>query len=126
MLLGLILLTMSSQTLPDGVRQTRWQATATASQATPRPAPAQGTTKTPPPQGTTKAPPTAPKDAFFTSKLAPGELRNKQAVLDTSAGTIVMDLLPEAAPNHVAHFITRAREGAYNGTTFHRVISMGI
>jgi cyclophilin family peptidyl-prolyl cis-trans isomerase len=26
----------------------------------------------------------------------------------------------------VAHFITRAREGAYDGTTFHRVITMGI
>ena len=124
MLLGLILLTVSSLTMPDGVQQTRWQAA--AGQATPRPAPAQGTTKTPPPQGTAKTPPTPPKEAFFTSKLAPEELRNKQAVLDTSAGTIVMDLLPEAAPNHVAHFITRAREGAYNGTTFHRVIQGGI
>ena len=37
-----------------------------------------------------------------------------------------MDLLADAAPTHVAHFITRAREGAYNGTTFHRVITMGI
>ena len=41
-------------------------------------------------------------------------------------GTIVLDLLADAAPNHVAHFITRAREGAYDGTTFHRVIAMGI
>jgi peptidyl-prolyl cis-trans isomerase B (cyclophilin B) len=47
-------------------------------------------------------------------------------VLETSYGPIVLDLLPEAAPNHVAYFITRAREGAYNGTAFHRVISMGI
>jgi peptidyl-prolyl cis-trans isomerase B (cyclophilin B) len=39
---------------------------------------------------------------------------------------MVFDLLADAAPNHVAHFITRAREGAYNGTTFHRVITMGI
>jgi cyclophilin family peptidyl-prolyl cis-trans isomerase len=38
----------------------------------------------------------------------------------------VLDLLPDAAPNHVAHFITRAREGAYDGTIFHRVISLGI
>ena len=41
-------------------------------------------------------------------------------------GTIVLDLLADAAPNHVAHFITRAREGAYDGTIFHRVIAMGI
>jgi peptidyl-prolyl cis-trans isomerase B (cyclophilin B) len=72
---------------------------------------------------TQKAP---PRETFFTSMLPAAELQNKQAVLDTSYGTIVLDLLPEAAPNHVAHFITRAREGAYDGTTFHRVIAMGI
>jgi len=63
---------------------------------------------------------------FFTSTLPPAELHGKQAVLETSYGTVVLDLLAEAAPNHVAHFVTRAREGAYDGTTFHRVIAMGI
>lgn len=63
---------------------------------------------------------------FFTSTLPPGELQNKQAVLETTYGTIVLDLLADAAPTHVAHFITRVREGAYNGTAFHRVIAMGI
>jgi cyclophilin family peptidyl-prolyl cis-trans isomerase len=67
-----------------------------------------------------------PRDPFFTSKLPASEIQNKQAVLETAYGTIVLDLLADAAPNHVAHFITRAREGAYDGTTFHRVISMGI
>jgi len=70
--------------------------------------------------------PAPPRDTFFTSTLKPEEIRNKQAVLETSEGTIVLDLLADAAPNHVAHFITRAREGAYNGTIFHRVIAMGI
>lgn len=70
--------------------------------------------------------PAPPRDTFFTSTLPASELRNKQAVLDTSEGTIVLDLLADAAPNHVAHFITRAKEGAYNGTIFHRVIAMGI
>src|SRR5688572_33069065 len=70
------------------------------------------------------APPARP--AFFTSTLPDADLRNKQAVLETTLGTIVIDLLPDAAPTHVAHFITRAREGAYDGTTFHRVITMGI
>ena len=70
--------------------------------------------------------PAPPRDTFFTSTLPASELRNKQAVLETSEGTIVLDLLAEAAPTHVAHFITRAREGAYNGTIFHRVIAMGI
>jgi peptidyl-prolyl cis-trans isomerase B (cyclophilin B) len=67
-----------------------------------------------------------PAPAFFTSTLPASELQNKQAVLETSEGTIVMDLLADAAPTHVAHFITRAREGAYSGTVFHRVIAMGI
>jgi cyclophilin family peptidyl-prolyl cis-trans isomerase len=63
---------------------------------------------------------------FFVSTLPPAELQNKQAVLETTYGTVILDLLADAAPNHVAHFITRAREGAYDGTTFHRVIAMGI
>jgi peptidyl-prolyl cis-trans isomerase B (cyclophilin B) len=67
-----------------------------------------------------------PKDPFFASTLPRAEIENKQAVLATAHGTIVLDLLAEAAPNHVAHFITRAREGAYDGTVFHRVIAMGI
>jgi cyclophilin family peptidyl-prolyl cis-trans isomerase len=71
-------------------------------------------------------PATPPKDPFFTSTLPIEQLRNKQAVIETSQGTIVLDLLADAAPNHVAHFIMRAREGAYDGTTFHRVIPMGI
>jgi peptidyl-prolyl cis-trans isomerase B (cyclophilin B) len=70
--------------------------------------------------------PAPPTEAFFASTLTAAELQNKQAVLDTTSGTIVLDLLAEAAPNHVAHFITRAREGLYDGTTFHRVIAMGI
>jgi peptidyl-prolyl cis-trans isomerase B (cyclophilin B) len=63
---------------------------------------------------------------FFTSTLPAAEIQNKQAVIETSVGTIVLDLLGEAAPNHVAHFMTRAKEGAYDGTAFHRVIAMGI
>jgi peptidyl-prolyl cis-trans isomerase B (cyclophilin B) len=68
----------------------------------------------------------APADPFFVSTIPPAELRNKQAVVETSLGTMVFDLLADAAPNHVAHCITRAREGAFDGTTFHRVIPMGI
>jgi peptidyl-prolyl cis-trans isomerase B (cyclophilin B) len=71
-------------------------------------------------------PATPAADPFFTASVPIEQLRNKQAVLETSQGTIVLDLLADAAPNHVAHFIMRAREGAYNGTVFHRVIPMGI
>ena len=70
--------------------------------------------------------PAPPRNPFFTSTLPAADLQNKQAVIETPHGTIVLDLLAEAAPTHVAHFITRAREGAFDGTTFHRVIAMGI
>jgi peptidyl-prolyl cis-trans isomerase B (cyclophilin B) len=70
--------------------------------------------------------PQPPPDTYFVNTLTAADIQNKQAVLETSLGTIVFDLLADAAPNHVAHFITRAREGAYNGTIFHRVIANGI
>ena len=73
-----------------------------------------------------QAPRPAPTPTVFTSTLPASELQNKQAVIETTLGTIVLDLLADAAPNHVAHFITRAREGAYDGTVFHRVIPNGI
>ncbi len=68
----------------------------------------------------------AQAQTFFSSTLPAADLQNKQAVLETSYGTIVLDLLADAAPTHVAHFITRVSEGAYDGTVFHRVIAMGI
>jgi peptidyl-prolyl cis-trans isomerase B (cyclophilin B) len=72
------------------------------------------------------AAPAPPRDPFFTSTMTPDEIRGKQAVLETSEGTIVLDLLADAAPNHVAYFITQARAGAFDGTVFHRLIAMGI
>ena len=47
-------------------------------------------------------------------------------MLTTAAGDIVIDLLPEHAPNHVGLFIKTAREGGLTGTTFHRVVRQGI
>ena len=50
----------------------------------------------------------------------------KQAVVETAAGTFIVDLTPETAPNQVAYFITQAQSGAYDGTTFHRVVKYGM
>lgn len=50
----------------------------------------------------------------------------KQAVVDTSAGTFVIDLTPDAAPNQTAYFMKLAAEGAYEGTIFHRAIKYGM
>ncbi|HYB96790.1 MAG TPA: peptidylprolyl isomerase, partial [Vicinamibacterales bacterium] len=52
--------------------------------------------------------------------------QTRQAVLDTTAGVIVMDLLADKAPNHVALFIKTAQSGGYDGTTFFRMIKYGI
>ena len=85
---------------------------------------APGFTQTPRPVPASPSP--APRQAPFVNPYTPDELRNKQAVIETEMGTIVIDLLAEAAPMHVAHFIKTARDGAYDGTTFHRVIRHGI
>jgi peptidyl-prolyl cis-trans isomerase B (cyclophilin B) len=50
----------------------------------------------------------------------------KQAVVETSAGTFVIDLAPEAAPNQTAYFMKIAADGGYDGTIFHRVIKYGM
>jgi peptidyl-prolyl cis-trans isomerase B (cyclophilin B) len=63
---------------------------------------------------------------FFTTPLTLDQMKNKQAVVQTSAGVIVIALLPEAAPNHVGYFMKLAQEGAFTKTTFHRVIKLGI
>jgi cyclophilin family peptidyl-prolyl cis-trans isomerase len=50
----------------------------------------------------------------------------KQAVVETSAGTFVIDLTPEGAPNQTAHFVKLASDGAYEGTIFHRAVKYGM
>jgi cyclophilin family peptidyl-prolyl cis-trans isomerase len=43
------------------------------------------------------------------------------AVVQTSCGDVEMDLLETDSPKTVANFVFLAREGFYNGLTFHRV-----
>jgi cyclophilin family peptidyl-prolyl cis-trans isomerase len=68
----------------------------------------------------------ATRSTPFTSPYSAAEMAGKQAVVATTAGTFVIQLLPDAAPNHVAHFIKTARDGGYTGTIFHRVVRYGI
>jgi cyclophilin family peptidyl-prolyl cis-trans isomerase len=44
------------------------------------------------------------------------------AVIETTEGTINVELFPQDAPHHVNSFIFLAKEGFYNGVIFHRVI----
>lgn len=43
------------------------------------------------------------------------------ATITTPKGTIVLQLYPQDAPKTVANFATHAKNGYYNGLTFHRV-----
>ena len=44
------------------------------------------------------------------------------AVVSTRYGDMVIEFYPEVAEKHVDSFLTHARNGYFNGTTFHRVI----
>ena len=43
-------------------------------------------------------------------------------IMETTKGKVVIQLLPDLAPGHVARVKELAREGAYDGVVFHRVI----
>ncbi len=47
---------------------------------------------------------------------------NEVAILNTSAGRMVLEFWPDVAPGHVKNFLDLSRKGFYNGTCFHRVI----
>ena len=58
--------------------------------------------------------------------MAPEQYMNNpefQLALDlTSGGRVIIQLRPDKAPNHVERVKLLARQGFYNGLTFHRVI----
>lgn len=51
------------------------------------------------------------------------ETKNYQIQLETTAGKIHLDLMPDVAPNHCRNIIGLTRIGFYDGLIFHRVIS---
>jgi cyclophilin family peptidyl-prolyl cis-trans isomerase len=60
------------------------------------------------------------------SRTVSAQTRPTQAVIDTSAGTFIIDLDPAAAPATVAYVVKQAQAGAYDGTIFHRVVKYGM
>ncbi len=50
------------------------------------------------------------------------EMTGVRVRLETSAGALTLELLPDLAPKHVENFIKLSRDGFYDGTKFHRVI----
>lgn len=55
------------------------------------------------------------------SKAQSADLENT-LYLDLKDGRVVIQLLPDAAPNHVKRIKELTRQGFYNGHKFHRVI----
>ena len=54
--------------------------------------------------------------------IAEAALNHPRAVIQTTKGTIVIELYQDQAPKTVAHFIKLAKSGFYNGIIVHRVI----
>ncbi|MGN6144523.1 MAG: peptidylprolyl isomerase [Mesorhizobium sp.] len=48
--------------------------------------------------------------------------RENALIMETTKGKVVIEMFPELAPGHVARIKELAREGAYDGVVFHRVI----
>ena len=60
--------------------------------------------------------------AAISLAAGPAVAANPRVELDTTAGKIVVELSPEAAPKTVENFVTYVKAGQYDGTQFHRVI----
>ena len=65
---------------------------------------------------TTHTPPTGDESIALA-----GEARKLRARIKTKRGDIVFSFYPNDAPNTVASFVKLARDGFYDGLTFHRV-----
>ncbi len=61
---------------------------------------------------------------IFSLATGAGAAKDKENMLylDLKDGRVVIELLPELAPNHVARIKELARQGFYDGIVFHRVI----
>jgi len=67
-----------------------------------------------------------PKPAATAMVKEPPVAPGTEAVVEASKGRFTIRLLPEVAPKHADLFVKTARVGAYDGTTFHRIIAGGI
>src|SRR5829696_9297889 len=55
-------------------------------------------------------------------KLTPGQMAGRCVTLETEAGDIVVEVLSEAAPEAARNFLNLAATGAFDTTTFSRVV----
>lgn len=66
--------------------------------------------------------PVAKQSAAIVAKTNKEKKVQEVAVIKTRHGDIVLKLFADLAPKHVASFTKLAKDGFYNGTSFHRVI----
>ncbi len=64
--------------------------------------------------------------ALSAPRTAQESPRDLQAVVDTSAGTFVLQFYSDQAPNHAQKFIELARQGYFNGTSFHSMVTRAV
>ena len=62
-----------------------------------------------------------PEPEPFASET-PATLAQYRAVLETTAGPVTIEFLPDKAPEHVRSFLRLASAGVFDGTSFHRVV----
>jgi len=58
----------------------------------------------------------------LTFQLQIAQAENPKVKMETSKGTMIIELYPDKAPKTVANFLQYVNDGAYDGTIFHRVI----
>ena len=64
--------------------------------------------------------PQLPSQEFSQKEI--DEMRNKAVLITTNEGTMMIELFPEDAPNHVYNFLKLVESDYYDGVIFHRII----
>jgi peptidyl-prolyl cis-trans isomerase B (cyclophilin B) len=64
--------------------------------------------------------------AFLAQSPPQENPKDLQAVVETSAGTFIVQFYADQAPNHVRKFLELARDGYFNGTSFHSMVARGV
>ena len=68
------------------------------------------------------APVPPPAPSIVAPAAVAADPANRLTLQLSNGGTVVIQLRPDLAPNHIARIQTLVREGFYNGLTFHRVV----
>lgn len=80
-------------------------------------------TATPLPRPTATSTPTVPaKQYLLPPAMIIDTAKSYTAIMDTTKGTIKLELFAKEAPKAVNNFVFLAKDGYYNGVKFHRIV----